>query len=80
MHMRALPLFVLLPLISCAVAEGQPLPEPQRQTLSNGPVLDAAGNLVAHFNSIWRLEKDGRWRIVFDLGNPVQVVSSSQEQ
>lgn len=35
---------------------------------STGPVFDAGGNKVAVFNSIWRLEKDGRWRVVFDKG------------
>ena len=36
---------------------------------SSGPVYDPAGERVATFNSIWRLEPDGRWRIVFDKGN-----------
>ena len=35
---------------------------------SGGPVYDAAGRRVGHFNSIWRLEAPGRWRIVFDRG------------
>jgi ketosteroid isomerase-like protein len=38
--------------------------------LSSGPVLDAEGNRIATFNSIWRLERDGRWRVVFDKGCP----------
>jgi len=38
--------------------------------LSSGPVRDPSGNLVGTFTSIWRRE-DGRWRIVFDKGNPV---------
>ena len=37
--------------------------------LSSGPVRDPAGNRVATFTSIWRLEQDGRWRIVFDKGS-----------
>ena len=37
--------------------------------LSSGPVLDAAGQRVATFNSIWRLEADGQWRIIFDKGS-----------
>ena len=37
--------------------------------LSSGPVRNAAGERVATFNSIWRLEADGRWRIVFDKGS-----------
>ena len=36
--------------------------------LSTGPVLDAAGKPIARFNSIWRLEAPGVWRIVFDKG------------
>lgn len=39
--------------------------------LSSGPVLDPAGKQVGTFNSVWRLEKDGRWRVVFDKGCPV---------
>jgi ketosteroid isomerase-like protein len=42
--------------------------------LSTGPVKDAQGNAVSRFNSIWRREPDGRWRIIFDKGEagPVQ--------
>jgi ketosteroid isomerase-like protein len=39
--------------------------------LSKGPVYDPRGTLVSTFTSVWRLEKDGKWRIVFDMGNPV---------
>jgi ketosteroid isomerase-like protein len=35
---------------------------------SSGPVLDAHGHRVATFNSIWRREPDGKWRVVFDKG------------
>ena len=38
--------------------------------LSTGPVLDAAGKVIARFNSVWRLEAPGTWRIVFDKGSP----------
>ena len=37
--------------------------------LSSGPVYGPEGNLIATFNSVWRLE-DGRWRIIFDRGAP----------
>jgi len=37
--------------------------------LSSGPVFDPQGKLIATFNSIWRLEAPGQWRIVFDKGN-----------
>ena len=39
--------------------------------LSTGPVRDPAGKVVGTFTSIWRLEAPGKWRIVFDKGNPV---------
>ncbi len=35
---------------------------------SSGPVLDPSGTEVGRFNSVWRLEADGAWRIVFDKG------------
>ncbi len=37
--------------------------------LSTGPVHDPAGNVTGRFNSIWRLEAPGRWRVVFDKGS-----------
>ena len=39
--------------------------------LSSGPVRDPSGKVIGMFNSIWRLEADGRWRIVFDKGGEV---------
>jgi len=36
--------------------------------LSTGPVHDPSGKLVGRFNSIWRQEAPGVWRIVFDKG------------
>ena len=39
--------------------------------LSTGPVYDASGKLIATFNSIWRLEAPGKWRIIFDKGSAV---------
>ncbi len=38
--------------------------------LSTGPVRDPEGKLIARFNSIWRQEAPGVWRIVFDKGQP----------
>jgi ketosteroid isomerase-like protein len=38
--------------------------------LSSGPVFAADGTRTGTFQSIWRLEPDGRWRIVFDKGCP----------
>ncbi|MCL4810570.1 MAG: DUF4440 domain-containing protein [Thermoanaerobaculia bacterium] len=39
--------------------------------LSTGPVRDPAGKPLGTFTSIWRREGPGKWRIVFDKGNPV---------
>jgi len=36
--------------------------------LSSGPVRDRSGKQIATFNSIWRLEAPGTWRIIFDKG------------
>ncbi len=38
--------------------------------LSSGPVHDPEGNRIGTFNSVWRLDADGRWRVVFDKGCP----------
>lgn len=35
---------------------------------STGPVHDPSGKPIARFNSVWRLEPPGVWRIVFDKG------------
>jgi len=39
--------------------------------LSSGPVRDPTGKVVARFNSIWRKEPGGVWRVVFDKGSPL---------
>ena len=39
--------------------------------LSSGPVRDRDGKVFATFNSIWRLEAPGVWRVVFDKGSEV---------
>jgi ketosteroid isomerase-like protein len=39
--------------------------------LSTGPVYDAEGRVVGRFNSIWRQEGPGLWKVVFDKGGPV---------
>ncbi len=38
--------------------------------LSTGPVRNPAGQVIARFNSIWRQEAPGTWRVVFDKGQP----------
>jgi ketosteroid isomerase-like protein len=35
---------------------------------SSGPVMDKNGNQIGTFNSIWRREADGSWKVVFDKG------------
>jgi ketosteroid isomerase-like protein len=37
--------------------------------LSTGLVKDPGGKVIARFNSIWRLEATGDWRVVFDKGS-----------
>jgi ketosteroid isomerase-like protein len=39
--------------------------------LTSGPVYDAGGRVVGRFNSVWRQEAPGEWRVVFDKGSPV---------
>lgn len=38
--------------------------------LSSGPVRNPDGGEIGTFNSVWRLEADGVWRVVFDKGCP----------
>ena len=39
--------------------------------LSTGPVYDPAGRVTGRFNSIWRRQPSGEWKVVFDKGSPV---------
>lgn len=41
-----------------------------RLALSSGPVLAPDGRRIGTFNSVWRRERDGQWRIVLDHGCP----------
>ena len=43
--------------------------ESGRLALSSGPVLGASGEETGRFNSIWRKDADGQWRVVFDKGS-----------
>lgn len=38
--------------------------------ISSGPVRDPGGKRVGTFNSTWRLEPDGQWRVILDIGCP----------
>jgi ketosteroid isomerase-like protein len=38
--------------------------------LSSGPVLDPSGKRIGTFNSVWRKEAGGKWKIVIDHGCP----------
>ena len=37
--------------------------------LSSGPIRNAFGEVVGRFNSIWRKDADGQWRVIFDKGS-----------
>jgi ketosteroid isomerase-like protein len=41
-----------------------------RLGMTSGPVYDESGQRTGTFNSVWRRDQDGRWRIVFDIGCP----------
>ena len=41
-----------------------------RLGFSSGPVRDPSGLRIGTFNSVWRREADGSWKIVFDKGCP----------
>ncbi|MDJ0938994.1 MAG: nuclear transport factor 2 family protein [Woeseiaceae bacterium] len=37
--------------------------------LSSGPIRTPDGEVVGRFNTIWRKDPDGTWRVVFDKGS-----------
>lgn len=37
---------------------------------SSGPVRDPQGRRVGTFNSVWRRDSEGRWKVIFDKGCP----------
>lgn len=45
---------------------------------SSGPVRDPAGSVVARFNSVWRQQSPGVWKIVFDKGSPLPAQQPNQ--
>ena len=46
--------------------------------LSSGPVLNPSGTPIATFNSIWRRQPDGSWKVVFDKGCPLGADSKKE--
>ena len=40
--------------------------------LSTGLVRDPHGKVIGRFNSVWRREAAGVWRVVFDKGSPAE--------
>ncbi len=38
--------------------------------ISSGPIFGPDGKQSGTYNSIWRLESDGHWRVIFDKGCP----------
>lgn len=40
--------------------------------LSTGLVRDPDGKVIGRFNSVWRREAAGAWRVVFDKGSPAE--------
>lgn len=45
--------------------------------LSTGPVRDPSGRIVARFNSIWRRDAEGTWRVVLDRGGPSECATQA---
>jgi ketosteroid isomerase-like protein len=43
--------------------------ESGRLALSSGPVRGASGEILGRFNTIWRKDNDGLWRVIFDKGS-----------
>ena len=61
--------------------------EDGKLALTRGPyrmiVRDAEDNLVegwGTFNSVWRLQKDGSWKVVFDAGNIASAAPAAEVQ
>jgi ketosteroid isomerase-like protein len=41
-----------------------------RLAISSGPVRNPEGKQVGAFNSIWRRDREGQWKVIFDKGCP----------
>ena len=48
--------------------------------MTTGPVYSSAGKLTGRFNSIWRREASGEWRVVFDKGSAVCPPSPAEQR
>jgi len=40
--------------------------------LTSGPVFDPDGKMTNTFTTIWRLDPDGKWRVIYDKGCPIE--------
>lgn len=47
---------------------------------SSGPVRNPEGKVTLRFNSVWRQEAPGVWRIVFDKGSPLSEAEKKAAQ
>ena len=56
---------------SCAPDRAEVLPS-GTLALTTGLVRDPKGAVTGRFNSIWRQEAPGVWRVVFDKGSPAE--------
>ncbi len=45
--------------------------ESGKLALSSGSVFSPTGERIGTFNSVWRLNENGAWKVVFDRGCPV---------
>jgi len=47
---------------------------------TTGPVYDPKGKMFSRFNSVWRQEAPGKWRVVFDKGQEICNCKREAEQ
>ena len=47
---------------------------------TSGPVFDPSGKRTGTFNSVWRKDADGKWRVIFDSGCPECKCSETGER
>ena len=47
---------------------------------TSGPVFDPSGRRTGTFNTVWRKETDGKWRVIFDSGCPPCKCGETEER